>query len=344
MNLTGTAPAGWDDRIEHPLQSIGFAEASRALGHRPLFAEDDASRALVLVRRVPIPLVSRWTARAKVYVYAARPTFLPALAESLRKLGVSHVRLGDSVWGLTGDGAAGDLAIRPVTYHLFTHALSTTEDGLLAGMKRTIRRHIRKAADEVTVSEVRTVADLRAYVSLTAETGERMRFRDVAAVYPPAYFEAIYRAMVPRGQAVMFLARARSDAAPLAAGTFVTNGTRFAHIHGCSTRDRLLTPKNGPTAVFWHAMQYARACGCQIFDMGAVTPTEDPAHPHHSVYEYKKLWGGELRDLPSGELVLAPWKHRFQEFVLSPLWDRCHPLYLRVFGASRARVLAEQHS
>jgi len=92
--------------------------------------------------------------------------------------------------------------------------------------------------------------------------------------------------------------------------------------------------------MFWHAMRVARARGCAIFDMGAVTPTDDPNHPHHSVYEYKKGWGGKLASVPSGELIVSAVKYRFQEFVLAPLWDRLHPVYLRLFGGHRpARYL-----
>jgi hypothetical protein len=136
--------------------------------------------------------------------------------------------------------------------------------------------------------------------------------------------------MVPRKQAVILIARA--DDRPLAGGAFVMNADRFAYLHGCSTRDRALTPKQGPTAVFWHAMRLARNHGCTTFDMGAVTPSDDPSHPHYSVYEYKKGWGGTLEAIQSGELILAPWKHRFQQSVLSPMWARVHPLYMRVFG------------
>jgi len=338
MKLSATPPEGWDARIAFPLQSVGFAEASRALGHRPLFAESAQGLALVLVRRVPVPLLSGWTARAKVYAHGREPAFLPSLVERLRGFGISHVKLGDSVWGVGGAVPDPWPALRPVRYHLFTHDLTVSEEELLARTKRMIRRHLRKLADEVTVSEVESSADLRDYVDLAVETGERMRFRDVAAVYPPAYFEAMFREMVPRGQAVLFIARA--GAAPLAAAAWVMTRDRFAQIHGCSTRDRRLTPKQGPTFIFWHAMRYARAKGCRTFDMGAVTPTEDPRHPHFSVYEYKKLWGGALQELHSAELVVAPWKHRFQEFVLAPMWDRLHPAYLRVFGDARPRRAA----
>ena len=330
MNLTVTPPPGWDERIVFPLQSVGFAHAALALGHRPLFAEDERGIALVLVRQVPIPLLRRWTSRAKVYAHAHDPAFLPALVERLRRLNVSHVNLGSSRWGVSGVMPDDWPGLQRIMYHVFVNDLRGGEAALFAKASKAVGRDIRKAAAQVTVAEVRTAADLRDYLSLTAETGHRMRFRDVAAVYPTSYFEAILRAMVPRRQAVLLLARA-GDAA-LAGGTFFTNEQRFAYFHGCSTRDRTLTPKQGPTAIFWHAMALARAWGCTLFDMGAVTPTDDRDHPHYSVYEYKKGWGGELETVAGGELIVSPWKFQFQEFVLAPMWDSLHPLYLRLFG------------
>jgi hypothetical protein len=322
-------PAGWDARIAFPLQSSGFAEASRALGFRPCFAESDDGIALVLSRRLPVPIVESWTGRARVYAHARHPRFLRELAGRLRETGISHIKVGDSLWGMSGPMPEDWAALRPRRYHVFVHTLDATEEALLARTDRMIRRHVRKVGSEVTVSEVRTPADLAEYVRLADETGRRMRGREVAAVFPPAYFDAILRTMVPRGQAVLFIARAGTAA--LAASTFVVGADRFAQIHGCSTRDRALTPKQGPTFLFWHAMRYARARGCRTFDMGAVTPTADPAHPHYSVHEYKKLWGGSLAVMEAGEVVLSPWKRSFQERVLAPMWDRLHPLYVRAF-------------
>jgi hypothetical protein len=50
MNLVDTPPARWDERIEFPMQSAGYAQAATPLGHRPLFAEDE--RGIALVRLV----------------------------------------------------------------------------------------------------------------------------------------------------------------------------------------------------------------------------------------------------------------------------------------------------
>lgn len=330
MNLAKTAPPGWDDRIAFPLQSMGYARAAGALGHRPLFAEDDRGIALVLLRRVPVPLVGAWTARAKVYAHARDSAFLPALVERLRALGVSHVKIGDAMWGVSGTLPQELDSLRRVFYHVFVNDLRMGDEALLARTRAALRRDIRKAVAAVTVTEVCTARDLHDYVELAAQTGERMRSHDLASVYPDAYFETILNEMVPRRQAALFIARAGET--PVAGALFMTSADRFVYLHGCSTRDRALTPKQGPTAVFWHAMRAARARGCTLFDMGAVTPTEDRTHPHFSVYEYKRGWGGQLEAVASGELVVSPMKYRFQELVLAPMWDRFHPLYLRLFG------------
>lgn len=330
MNLATTAPRGWDARIAFPLQSVGYAHAACALGHRPFFAEDERGIALVLVRRVPVPLLGAWTARAKVYAHAHDAAFLPALVEPLRRLGVSHVKLGDALWGMSGRLPEEWRGLRPAVYHVFVSDLRQSDERLLAAARTSVRRGIRRAAATVTVTEVRTSADLRDYLCLAEQTGQRMRSLDLAAVYPMSYFETILREMVPRGQAALFLARVGQT--PVAGGLFMISHDRFVYLHGCSTRDRALTPKQGPSAVFWHALRFARARGCRLFDMGAVTPTDDPTHPHHSVYEFKKGWGCSLETVPSGELVVSSAKYRFQEFVLAPMWDRLHPVYLRLFG------------
>lgn len=73
---------------------------------------------------------------------------------------------------------------------------------------------------------------------------------------------------------------------------------------GGSTRDRELTAKQGAAAVFWQAIREAKRLGMTRFDFGGCTPTEDAFH--------------------------------LQTRVLSPLWDRVHPLYFRLLNRSRA--------
>jgi hypothetical protein len=68
--------------------------------------------------------------------------------------------------------------------------------------------------------------------------------------------------------------------------------------------------------------------------------TEDRDHPHHSVYQFKRQFGGPMEAVTSGEVVLSRAKYTFQERVMMPVWKRFHPLYMRLAGAGGATVEA----
>lgn len=330
MEFRGAAPAGWDQHIASPMLSEGFAEASRALGYRPLFVEDQRDRALVLLRRIPLPLLDRLTERAKVYVSAGNATFLEALVEQLAARRVSHVRIGDERHGVPGP-PPGRRRGCPVPHHVFlVDTADRSDDDFLAAMSDPVPRNIRKAERAgVEVVEMRSETEMDIFSGLMAETVDRMRSRHVAAVYPDAFFRTVFRSMVPRGQALFLLARSKGQ--PLAAQMYLVGADRLTYYHGASTRNRELTPKHGPTAIFWHAMRLAAKRGLRVLDMGAGTPTSDRANVHFSVTDFKRRWGGRHVEVLSVDITLAPAKVFFQDRLLKPLWDRGHPLYLRLF-------------
>lgn len=330
MRITDVPAGDWDERVPFPMLSTGFARACRTLGQRALYATDGVGRALILVRALPGPIVRWWTARAKVYVDAPRAGFVTALVSRLRAEGISYVRLGDAAWGLpaTAGSCAGMVRL---TTHLVTFDATGSEADALARVSAKSRWRIRRAAREgVVVDEVRDEAGLGAFCALVEETRDRMRARDVAAALPAAFYRAVFREMVPRGDAVLLLARAGDR--PLAGSLFFVSSTRMSYYHGASTRDRDLTGLNGPTAMFWRAIQVARARRVPTFDLGAVTPTDDPAHPNYSVYHFKSRFGGEVEPLESAEIQLSPLKCRFQDHVVLPAWKRMYPWYLSLVG------------
>lgn len=330
MQFRDTPPPGWDQHIASPMLSEGFAEASRGLGYRPVFVDDHRDRALVLLRRIPLPVLDRLTERAKVYASAGEPTFLGELVEHLAARGVSHVRIGDERHGVPGLPAGRRPAER-VPHHVFLIETARRGAGdLLAAMSDPVPRNIRKAERAgVEIAEITTETEMDVFLALMAETVERMRSRHVAAVYPDAFFRTVFRRMVPRKQAVFFLAQA--DGQPLAAQMYLVGGDRLIYYHGASTRNRDLTPKHGPTAIFWYAIRLAVKDGLRVLDMGAGTPTTDPSNVHFSVTDFKRRWGGQHVEVLSVDITLAPAKVLLQERLLKPLWDRAHPLYLRLF-------------
>jgi hypothetical protein len=80
-------------------------------------------------------------------------------------------------------------------------------------------------------------------------------------------------------------------------------------------------------------MRLAREQGIAYFDHGGVTVTEDPCHPHVSVYNFKRRFSGRTEMVASAHVVLSRAKHAFPERVLLPAWKRLYPLYVRMAGA-----------
>lgn len=329
MRISEVAPVGWDNGIAFPMLSTAFARAARTLGQRAFYLADDAGRALILMRSLPGPLVRWWTSRAKVYVDAARPAFVADLIGALRAWGVSYARIGDAAWGLPSTYACEGMT--RLTTHLMTFDATLSEAEALARLSAKTRWQLRRSEREgVHVELISSERDLDAFCALVEETRDRMRARDVGAALPAAFYRAVFQEMVPRGEALFLLAWAGRRA--LAGGLFFVSSRRMSYYHGASTRDRTVTALNGPTAMFWNALQLARTRGIAQFDLGAVTPTDDAAHPHHSVYHFKRGFGGRVEELSSGEVLLSPLRCRFQERVVLPAWKRMYPLYLSLVG------------
>jgi hypothetical protein len=278
------------------------------------------------VRSLPGPLVRWWTARAKVYVDTARPDFVDTLIAELRARHVSYVRVGDTLWGMPDVAPFRDGMTR-ATHHLMTFDATVNDAQALARMEPKTRAHVRKAEREgVRIEEISDAKGLATFCALLDETHDRMRARNLAGALPHRYFEIILDEMVPRGDALFLLAR--TDAGALAGALFLVSRERMSYYVGASTRDRALTMLHGPSAVFWHAMKLANRRGIPVFDLGAVTPTDDTAHPNHSVYQFKRGFGGTVRPLYGAEVVLSPLKYRFQDRVVLPAWNRVYPVYL----------------
>jgi hypothetical protein len=331
MDLTEKPPADWNARITSPLLSEGFAEAARGLGYRPWYAADADDAALVLVRSVPLAVVNRWTARAKIYVAHGHLHFLRKLLDALRRRGVAHVKLNDERHGLRHGVPKGWPGVIDVPRHVFLIDVAGRSDAsLLQAMHDPVPRNIRKAERaKVVVEEIRTSADMDAFLGLMEETSTRMRGRNVAAVFPPGFFRRVFEYMVPTGQAFFLLARAGGVA--IAGQMYLVGRDVLTYYHGASTRDRALTPKHGPTAIFWHAVRLARDRGLAVFDFGGANPTDDPNDVHFSVTDFKRRWGGRHVAVATADVVLSPLKVAVQDRILKPFWDRAHPLYLRLF-------------
>lgn len=333
MLASDTPPAGWQERISAPCQSEGFARAMTTMGYRPLFLSGERGQALALLRGW-FPGVRRLTSRANLFAPRADREFVREALAELAGLGLAYVKVGDTMWGLSwsdGDDSFGFPRTTLIRRHTFVLDVTQDESSLLARMDG-VERKIRKAAREgVVVREVRSEEELGAYCRLSRETSTRIRGRWAYTDFPDAFFRMLFRTLASGGAARFYVAWAGQE--PLAGCLFLCSADTMLYYLGGSTRDRDLTMKQAPAAIFWHAIREAKRLGLSRFDFGGCTPTDDPGDPRYGVYAFKKRWGGRLETFANVEVVLSPLAWALQQGVLSPLWDRIHPVFFRLLHA-----------
>ena len=320
MHVLDTPPDDWDARIASPFLSCGFALAS---GQRTLYIDGGTARALVLLSARLVPVGRSWGTRATVYVSGGDAAFLRALLREVAELGIGRARVGDANVGLPRLTLQ-QAGITPVTSHRLAHTTSGDDHALLARWSPRRLTALKYAEREgVVVSEIRGEAELEHYCALPAYAG-------LGGVgMPPMAFFAILRAMVPKGQAVFFLAR--HDGRPIAGALYLVSRHRMSCFHEVSTRAPELTHLQGPTAIIWHAMRVARDRAVPCFDLGTVTPTRTPSDPEFGSDHFKREFGGVLEDVHHGEVRFSHGTRALQELLL-PAWKR-----IAAFGARPRR-------
>jgi len=334
LQASWSPPHDWAGIAPEPFRSAGFGEAMLTMGYRPYYVWRGDQAALALIRGL-IPGLARLTARANLFPGdQATPEFVADALRALRAAGITQVKVGDTMAGVRWEDLPAGWPYprtRVVRRHTFTLDLARSEHALIQGMDGSERK-IRKAEREgVVVRPVETPRDLAAFCTLSSETSTRVRARTAYTAFPRAFFEALHRALSPAGAARFYVGW--HEDRPLAGCLFLCTRDTMLYYLGGSTRDRELTAKQAPAAVFWHAIRDAKRLGISRFDFGGCTPGDDPSDPRHGVYAFKKRWGGQEESFANLEVVLSPVAVQLQERLLAPLWDRAHPVVFRLLAA-----------
>jgi peptidoglycan pentaglycine glycine transferase (the first glycine) len=172
--------------------------------------------------------------------------------------------------------------------------LTGTEDEILARMKQKTRYNIRLAEKKGVT--VRPWDDLSAFHDMMLVTGERDGF----GVHSQKYYRRAYELLYPKGMCELLLAE--YEGKPLAALFVACHGNRAYYLYGASTdkeRNRM------PTYLLqWEAMKWARARGCEEYDLWGVPDEEEGIleanfEARHDglwgVYRFKRGFGGQLK-------------------------------------------------
>jgi lipid II:glycine glycyltransferase (peptidoglycan interpeptide bridge formation enzyme) len=168
--------------------------------------------------------------------------------------------------------------------------LTGEEKDLLARMKPKTRYNIGLARRKGVVVRPACEADLPVFYSLYRQTAQRNGFSPCGAAHFAAVFQGRTDALSGQGRVLFLLAQHGQDV--LAGAIVGVSGGTATFLYGASSG--LKRNLMAPGLMHWSAMRLTRALGCSRYDMGAVSPGDDPAHPFHGLYRFKTGFGGQI--------------------------------------------------
>lgn len=195
--------------------------------------------------------------------------------------------------------------------------LSGSEEAILARMKSKTRYNIRLAQRKGVVVRRGTAADIDVYYALSRATAAREGF----ANHSLAYYRAVYACFAPAHCALLL---AEYQGQPLAGLMVFAWDGRAYYLYGASNNHHR---NKMPTYLLqWAAIQWARASGCQTYDLWGI-PDAPPETLEAAfttrrdglwgVYRHKRGYGGEVVRSPGAfDYVCRAQPHKWSAYRL----------------------------
>jgi peptidoglycan pentaglycine glycine transferase (the first glycine) len=164
--------------------------------------------------------------------------------------------------------------------------LRASEDELLAGMKQKTRYNLRLAERRGVQTRPAHEGDFQVLYKMYAETALRDKF----AVREYAYYADAWGSFLRAGLAQPFLAEAEGE--PVAGLIVYRFGKRAWFLFGMS---RDLHRERMPNHLLqWEAIRWARAKGCESYDLWGAPEKLEPSDALWGVYKFKEGFGARM--------------------------------------------------
>lgn len=198
----------------------------------------------------------------------------------------------------------GDLGLKKATTNIQAENkwyldVTTSEEDLLAGMKKNTRYSIRRSEREgVTVKYSHNVEDFEKFWGLFNQTVERQKFVPHTKEYYTKQIESFpqkYR---------IYWAEYKGDVLATALIPFYGNTGFYLHASASVNRLKNVFPAH---SLIWEVVKDAKKENLKYFDFWGIAPTDDPKHPWSGFSFFKKSFGGFRKDLVRAyDLSLSP--------------------------------------
>ena len=178
--------------------------------------------------------------------------------------------------------------------------LGRSEDEILAAMSVNTRRKIRVAEKKGVEIRPATVADLPTLYQLYRFTGERDKF----LIRPLEYYQRAWTEFMTAGLAHAFIADYQGKA--IAHVILFYFGRKCWYFYGASSNEERQRMPN--YALQWEAIKWAKAQGCEIYDMWGAPDVFDESDRMWGVYQFKRGFRGQLvRHIGAWDFAPQPW-------------------------------------
>lgn len=312
-NISNLPDEEWDRELlalhGHVLQSSGWLQVQRALGHEICWARGEgwqwagAIRHGAFPRYLYVPYGPAGSGRTNDalsdIVRAAAASGLdfarvePTGNDALAALGVAHAR-----------------AARPVQPRCtWVLDLTADEDVLRAGLESGHRSRINAAARRgIAVRSSDDPDQVDIFLGLQRRAAGRSGF----AGQSTAYHRTLANVLMPRGMARLYVAEAGGS--PVSASIcFDFGGTRY-YAFSASDPERGRKLGAGPP-LLWAMILDARARGAVTFDFWGVLCTDEPGHAWTGFSRFKRAFGGRMLQR-SGTWEIPVRRLRYRAFTV----------------------------
>lgn len=161
--------------------------------------------------------------------------------------------------------------------------LKPDEETILARMHQKTRYNIRLAARKGVTVRAAGPEAVSTFYALMQETGARDQF----GIHSEAYYRRALELFVPAGFATLLLAEVEGDAvAGLIAFALGRSAWYFYGASGQRHREKM-----APYALQWAAMQWAKARGCEVYDLWGIPDADEATLEAEFTQREDGLWG-----------------------------------------------------
>jgi lipid II:glycine glycyltransferase (peptidoglycan interpeptide bridge formation enzyme) len=162
------------------------------------------------------------------------------------------------------------------------------------------------------------------FYRLLKETAQR----DGIAVHSAEYYRALFEEANAEShsptQLRLYTARHEDD--DLAAIVALFRGKQATYLYGASSN--IKRNLMAPYALQWKAIQDAKACGCEVYDLFGIPPDDSPGHPMAGLYRFKTGFGGKIVRRPGS------WDYPYKP-IFHALFKRAESLRKKLMVSGR---------